>query len=101
MVLDEKRDARFDQMIQKYEEEKTMVTLSPYQKRFIAKGKQEGLQDGLREALLLTLTVRFERISDDLRAALNQIEDHDTLTRLQQAAVQAATMDEFRSLLAP
>ena len=49
MVLDENRDTRFDEIMRKYEEDNTMPTISPYQKRFIAKGKQEGRSEGLQE----------------------------------------------------
>lgn len=91
MVLDDNRDARFDEMMRKYEEEKAMPTLSPYQKRFIAKGNQE--------ALRLTLEVRFEPVPKDILDAVDKIDDRNLLMKLQRAAVQVATIDEFRNLL--
>ena len=74
--------------------------MSPYQKRFIAKGRQEGRQEGLREALLTTLEVRFEAVPEDIIDTVNQIENHSVLMKLQRAAIQTATIEEFRSLLA-
>ena len=100
MVLDDKREERFDETIRKYEEEKTMPTMSPYQKRFMDKGKQVGQQEGLREALLITLAARFEVVPEDITDGVNRIENHKRLMTLQRAAVQIATMEEFRSLLA-
>jgi hypothetical protein len=100
MVLDDKREERFDETIRKYEEEKTMPTMSPYQKRFLDKGKQVGQQQGLREALLITLAARFEVVPEDIADAINRIENHKRLITLQRAAVQITTIEEFRPLLA-
>ena len=96
MVLDERWETRFDEALRRYEEERTMPTLSPYQRRFIAKGELEGL----REALLVTLEVRFNGVPQDIIDAVNQIEDRNVLMKLQHAAVQIATVEEFRSLQA-
>ena len=72
-----------------------METLSPYQKRFIAKGKLQGE----REALLVFLGARFEQPPDDIVAAVNRIESPDLLTRLLIAAGKVATLGDFRKLL--
>ena len=81
--------------MRKYEAENTVETLSPYQKRFIAKGKLEGK----REDLLVFLGSRFEEAPDDIVAAVNQIESPDLLTRLLIAAGQVATLGDFRKQL--
>jgi hypothetical protein len=95
MVLDEEREERFDETMRIYEAEHTMETLSPYQKRFIAKGKIEGK----REDLLVIIGTRFEQAPEDIVAAVNRIESPDLLTRLLVAAGQVATLGDFRSLL--
>jgi hypothetical protein len=115
MVLDDRREARFDEALRQYEEERTMPTLSPYQKRFIAKGKAEGREEGLQEgreegreegvlatlheAVLEALSVRFHPVPEDIGVIVEQITDQSDLKRLLRAAIQATTVDEFRSLL--
>jgi hypothetical protein len=99
MVPDDEREERFDETMRIYEAEHTMETLSPYQKRFIAKGKIEGNHEGKREALLVFLRARFEQAPEDIVAAVNRIESPDLLTRLLVAAGQVATLGDFRSLL--
>ena len=95
MVLDKEREERFDETMRVCEEEHTMETLSPYQKRFIAKGKLEGK----REDLLVFLGARFEQAPEDIVVAVNRIENPDMLTRLLIAAGQVATLGDFRNLL--
>jgi hypothetical protein len=78
-----------------------METLSPYQKRFIAKGKLEGKLESKREDLLVILGARFEQAPEDIVAAVNRINSTDQLTRLLVAAGQVATLRDFRNLLQP
>ncbi len=99
MVLDDEREERFDETMRIYEAEHTMETLSPYQKRFIARGKLEGKLEGKREDLLIFLGARFEQAPEDIVVAVNRIESPDLLTRLLIAAGQVATLGDFRDLL--
>lgn len=80
-----------------------METLSPYQKRFIAKGKQEGRQEGLQEgrrtSLLDLLEARFIQLPDDVVAGVSRIENPAAIKNLLLEASRVATLEEFRSLL--
>jgi hypothetical protein len=91
MVLDDQREVRFDETIRKYEVEHTMETLSPYQKRFIAKGKQEALLDFLE--------VRFGQVPGDIAETLHWIDSPALLKKLTRAAGVVTTLEEFRSIL--
>ena len=103
MVLDDRREAHFDAAIRQYEEEKTMPTLSPMQKRFAAIGKQEGKQEGVlltfHENILEILNLRFGPVPMDLSEAVQEVEDGRLLRSLHLAAVQVTSLDEFRRLL--
>ena len=100
MVLDDKREERFDEMMRKYEVEHTMETLSPYQKRFIAKGKQEGRQEGRQEGLqmgrcedlLEVLRARFEVVPLETIEAVRTIASPERLAELFRAALHALTL---------
>jgi hypothetical protein len=72
-----------------------METLSPYQKRFIAKGKLAGQQ----ETLVELLEARFGQVPDVIVEAVNQITRPRLLTKLVRDATQVSTLEEFRSLL--
>jgi len=99
MVLDDKREERFDETMRLYEAEQSMETLSPYQKRFIAKGKQEGRQEGRQESLLDLLEARFDQVPEDIIAEVNRIESPIVIKNLLLEASRVATLDEFRNVL--
>jgi hypothetical protein len=91
MVLDDRSDAHFDQIMLKYEEEHTMETLSPYQKRFIAKGKREAIMD--------LLEARFGQVPEEIIDSINRIVRPREFKRLLLAASQVTTLREFFSVL--
>ncbi len=95
MVLDDRREAHFDATLRKYEEEKTMPTMSPMQKRFMAKGAVENR----REDILDILNLRFGSVPPEVEEAIQAIEDTKTLRTLLASAVQVSTLDDFRRLL--
>ena len=99
MVLDEAREERFDSALRQYEEKRTMPTLSPYQQRFIARGKQVGLVEGRQEAVLDNLAAHLDAVPDDIVAAVRGVRDPERLRRLQLAAIRVLTPDDFRALL--
>jgi hypothetical protein len=72
-----------------------METLSPYQKRFIAKGKLEGKQ----ESILEILEARFGSRPEDIVLTVNRIHSRDSLAKLLLAAGQVTSLGDFRSLL--
>ena len=93
-ILDEVIEQRADQL-----REVKMTGAQALINQGKREGHQEGLQEGLREALVLTLTARFEAVPKDIMNAIIALEDRDLLMKLQRAAVQSATIDEFRNLL--
>ncbi len=95
MVLDDRREAHFDATIRKYEEEKTMPTMSSMQKCFRA----EGAREMQREDILEILNLRFGSVPADLAETVQQIENGKQLRSLHLAAVQVTSLDEFRRLL--
>ncbi len=95
MVLDDRREAHFDATIRKYEEEKTMPTMSPMQKRFMAKGAVENRH----EDILDILNLRFGSVPPEVAETVQQIENGKQLRTLLAAAVQVSTLDDFRRLL--
>ena len=101
MVLDDKREERFDETMRLYEAEHTMETISPYQKRFIAKGKREGRQEGRQESLLDVLEARFDDVPDYIIEAINLINDAGMLRTLIREASRVGSLEEFNSLLSP
>jgi hypothetical protein len=100
LVLDDRREARFDDSIRRFEEEQIMPTITRFEKRCVARGHQEGQQEGQRASLLNILEARFEVVPEDIIESVQRIERRDLLMNLQRAAVQIATLEEFRSLLA-
>ncbi len=72
-----------------------MPTMSRLEQRFFAKGRQEGLQEGVLDILGL----RFGSVPPDLTEAVQKIDDRKRLKSLHLAAVQIASLDEFRLLL--
>jgi hypothetical protein len=87
----------------KSEAEHTLETISPYQKRFIAKGKREGRQEGRQEArqesLFDVLEARFDKVPDDIIEEINQIDDAGKLRTLIREASRVASLEEFHRLL--
>ena len=84
-----------------------MPTLSPYQKRFIAKGRQEGREEGREEGVLATLhesvldalSIRFNPVPEDIVQIVKQMTERNALKQLHRAAIQAETLEAFRNLV--
>lgn len=95
MVLDDRREARFDAVLLQYEEERTMLAVSRLEQRFTVKG----LLEGRREDVLDNLVSRFDPIPEDITEAIQQITDQALLKKLHRAALQVETLDKFRDLL--
>jgi len=115
MVLDDLREKTFDTALHQYEEESGMQTISPYQRRFIAKGRQEGRLEGLEEgklegklegllegtqkAVLVVLALHFSPIPGDVVESIRKTTDVVALTRLLSFAAEVSTLEEFRAAL--
>ncbi|WP_324635124.1 transposase [Phormidium sp. CCY1219] len=103
MTLPESLQQSFDTKLQAYQEERQMPILSNIERRAMEAGRQEGRQEGMlqtaREAVLEVLTVRFNSVPSELRARVNQITDIPTLKQLLQQAISIASIAEFEQLL--
>ena len=65
----------------------------------LQKGRQEGRLDALHRAVLETLELRFERVPEGLREAVEEICDADHLARLFRKAVLCSDLEDFTSAL--
>lgn len=63
-------------------------------------GKEEGRLDGLHQAVVSALSVRFELVPRDLLRTLTEISEPDVLAQIVPLAIRAESLDEFRSKLA-
>ncbi len=104
MVLDDRREARFDAALRTIEEEYQMPTLPPRQVRLIARNRQEAELEGqlttLRTTTVDVLEIRFGTVPADIMEQLNQIDAIPHLRDLHRVAVRTTSIDEFRTYLA-
>ena len=104
MVLDDKREARFDAALRTIGEEHTMsTTLPPRQLRLMARSHEEGELEGeqktLRANIAEILEIRFGTVLADIMEHLNQSDAIQHLRDLHRSAIRAASLDAFRSQL--
>jgi hypothetical protein len=62
-------------------------------------GRQEGILENARVAVLDVLTVRFDRVPPNLSEQINQITDISRLRELLQRAISIDSVDEFEQIL--
>jgi len=90
--------------IQRYEEERKMPLVSPFEKRAMAKGRQQGLLQGAvqtaREAVEEAMKLRFRDAPASLIEWVKQIDDPAVLKNLLRKAITAASLAEFEEELA-
>ncbi|WP_242541157.1 hypothetical protein [Phormidium pseudopriestleyi] len=103
MTLPESLQQSFDTKLKNYQEERKMPILSNIERRAMETGRQEGRQEGsletARSALLLVLSARFNSVSLELSARVNQIADISTLNQLLQQASVMSSVAEFEELI--
>lgn len=63
------------------------------------KGLKKGLEQGLREAIKDVLEVRFEKITPQIIAKLDEIKDVAQLKELHKKALKATLLGEFNESL--
>ena len=67
---------------------------------FAEKGIKQGIEQGIRESIQDVLALRFDAAtSDPLAARLGAIDDVQRLKQLHRAAIQVASLEDFRHLL--
>lgn len=67
------------------------------------KGRQEGLEqgreEGLRQSIVSARLVRFERVPDGVRDAMERASDLEVLAPLFEAAIRAESLKQFQQSL--
>ncbi|MGL5194694.1 MAG: hypothetical protein ACRC8Y_14000 [Chroococcales cyanobacterium] len=76
-----------------------MPILSNIERRAMEAGRQEGNLEYARSSVLLVLTARFNSVSPELSARVNQIADISMLSQLLQQASVISSVAEFEALL--
>jgi len=103
MTLPESLQQSFDTKLQQYQEERKMPILSNIERRAMEAGRQEGRQEGMlqtaRSAVLEVLTVRFNSVPLDLTNRVNQIADIAILKDLLKRAISIGSIAEFEQIL--
>jgi hypothetical protein len=118
MTLPPELDRAFHHSLQQYEGEKAMPYVTSIERNAIEQGKlegreegrQEGLQQGLekvqervietlRRNILSALLIRFKRVPDGIKMALDAIDDEEALTQLHVDAIRTASIEEFQQSL--
>ena len=87
------------EVTQRLEAEVTQRVEAEVTQRVEAELTQKGLLKGRREDVLDNLAIRFNAVPEDIIQAVHQITDQAMLKNLHRAAVQVATLEEFRALL--
>ncbi|MCT7978458.1 Rpn family recombination-promoting nuclease/putative transposase [Laspinema olomoucense] len=107
MTLPESLQQSFDTKLKNYQEERKMPILSNIERRAMEAGRKEGRQEGhqegslenARSAVLLVLSARFNSVSPELSARVNQIADILMLSQLLQQASVISSVAEFEALI--
>ncbi len=122
MYLPEELEKKFTQEIHRYQEEKKMPFIAPFEKLAIKQGleqgwqegmqqgMQEGMQQGLeqgqeqgsldeaREAIIDILNWRFPEISPSMKEPIRKIDDLSRLRNIRKHAIIAQSHEEFTQL---
>lgn len=99
MTLPEALAVRFDEAVFQYEEEQRMKYITSFERHGIKKGRQEGLLEKSREAVVDVLRVRFDEVPDGLVEAVNAMDDLAVLKQLHRDAVTVRSLEEFTAIL--
>ena len=104
--LPEEWELRFREELNRFEQVESPMTelLSPIELMAQEKGRQEGLEEGRqarRADILEILEVRFGKISDEVRAKVDQLRDDEALSRGHRTAITASSPRHFFELLQP
>lgn len=76
-----------------------MPILSNIERCAMEEGRQEGILENARAAVLDVLTVRFEQVPPNLSERVNQITDMSRLRQLLQQAIYIGSLAEFEQLI--
>ncbi|MGV3720244.1 MAG: transposase [Actinomycetota bacterium] len=100
LALPPELERGFSETVQIELEEHGMPYVTSWERFAKEEGLKEGQCTGLRRAVESSLLFRFERVPPDISQTLAGIADADLLDRLHLAALEAETLDAFRTVLA-
>ncbi|GAB1540866.1 hypothetical protein NUACC21_35350 [Scytonema sp. NUACC21] len=95
MTLPQELQQRFEEKLNRYEEERKMPLLSNMELR----GMKRGALENARESVITVLRVRFGEVPPELMEALNNISELSFLKQLLEQAATVNTFAEFQQLL--
>ncbi len=73
--------------------------IGPQERLAVERGLRQGLEEGLQQAILNTLQVRFGELPEETRPLLERVPDVETLNRLHLFSVQVESLERFLSEL--
>ncbi len=100
MALPEELQQEFQDELRRYEEESTMPLLSRFELDAMERGRQAGLQEGLRDTVLEVMATRFVEVPVQLSEVINGIEDVSVLRQLLKQAILISSVEAFQQLVA-
>lgn len=103
MVLPEKYELRFERELKEIEEGEKMKYVTTIERRAIERGIEKGVEQGsldtVREVLIETLSLRFQRVPEELLETLHKLSDLKQLKSLHRQAILAGSLEEFEHAL--
>lgn len=99
MILPEDLQNQFEDQLESYQEERKMPVLSRMELRGLEKGEQRGTLLIARAWVIEVLETRFEDVPQNIKEAVNQIDDVARLKQLHKQAITVASLIEFEQLL--
>ncbi len=99
MALPEELQQRFEDKLERYEEDLQMPLLSRMELRGLERGRIEGSLRNARESVIVVLRTRFAEVPSETIEAINGIEDISQLKELLIQAIAINDLADFQQLL--
>lgn len=103
LVLPDDLELKFDEAVDKLEEEKRMLYVTSWERRALKKGREEGRQRGevkaMRKSVLEVLETRNFTIPITISERIQHIDDTATLSTLHKEAIRADSIEQFEAAL--
>ncbi len=99
MPLPDDLKIQFRKELQQRLPDKTMPHITLFEELALKEGRQEGILQNAREAILDVLDTRFGEVPDFVREQVNALCSEPTLKDLLRRAVRASSLDEFSMTL--
>ena len=99
MPLPDDLKLQFRNQLQQRLPDKTMPHITLFEELALKEGRQEGILENAREAIIDVLDTRFGEVPDAVREQVNALCSEPTLKDLLRRAVRASSLDEFSMTL--